>query len=158
MKKTTMILFCALLAGTSLQSCKKDEKKPSSGNPPASSTNQFSMTVNGVNTEPSTINVQEAGGVVVCTGIVNANTSYTISTEDGLMPGTYAIDADTPFDILHSDDNNATFYASYSGSVTVTSHDTVNNRIAGTFNCTLTRVNPAATKTVTNGQFNFSYN
>ena len=158
MKKTPMLLLCAFLAGTILPSCKKDEKKPSSGTPPTSNTNQFSLTVDGVNTVPTTINVQEAGGVVVCNGIVNANTSYTISTEDGLMPGTYAIDANTPFDILHSDDNNATFYASYSGSVTVTTHDTVNNRIAGNFNCTLTRVNPPATKTVTNGQFNFSYN
>jgi hypothetical protein len=159
MKKTTMLLLCAFLAGTGMQSCKKDDKKPSSStNPPVSTPDHFSLTVNGVNTVPPTVDAQEVGGVIACNATLNATTTYTLVTEDALMPGTYPIDGDTQFDLIHSDDNNATYYASTSGSVTILTHDTVNNRMSGTYNCILTRSSPAATKTVTNGQFNFSYN
>jgi hypothetical protein len=158
MKKTMILLMCAFLAGTSMQSCKKDDKKPSSsGNPPTSTTNEFSLTVNGTNIDASNLAIQEVGGVIACTASMGGGTYYTISTDDALMPGTYPIDGDTQFDLIHTDDNNATFYASTSGSVTILTHDMVNNTISGTYNCTLTRSSPAATKTVTNGEFSFSY-
>jgi|GEM_PF-1791067 len=160
MKKTTILLLLVFLAGTGMQSCKKDDKKTPapSTNPPVSTADNFSLTTDGVNIVASTITVQEAGGVIVCNGTVNPTTYYSIVTEDGLMPGTYPIDGNTQFDLIHSDDNDATFYASTSGSVTILTHDTVNNTMSGTYNCILTRTSPAATKTVTNGQFSFSYN
>mgnify|MGYP001807475175 CR=1 FL=1 len=60
--------------------------------------------------------------------------------------------------MIHTDDNYANpAYISDPGTLTVTTHDTVNNKITGTFSCTLTRTSPAGTKTVTNGEFNIQY-
>jgi len=155
-----MLGLCAILAGTGMQACKKDDKKttPSGTTPtPVTGNDNFEVTVNGTHYDPSTINVQYVGGVIAADAIVDGNTNFAIYTNDELMPGTYAIDGNTQFDIIHSDDNNATYYASTSGSVTVLTHDTVNDRMTGTFNCTLTRTTPAATKTGTNGAFTINY-
>jgi len=153
-----MMISCALLLAAGMQSCKKDDKKNnSSGNPPSTTTDNFQVTVNGVNYDPSTIDVQEVGGVIACNATVNSTTNFAIYTDDLIQPGTYPIDGNTQFDVIHSDDNNATFYASTAGTVTIITHDTVANTMSGTFSCTLTRSSPAGTKTATNGVFSFSY-
>src|SRR4051812_5557854 len=125
MKKAITLAVCALLAGTAMQACKKDEKKPAgtTNTPATGGSDNFELTVNGTAYDPSTINVQYVGGVIASDAIVDANTNFAIYTNDELMPGTYAIDGTTEFDIIHSDDNNATYYASTSGSVTVLTHD-----------------------------------
>lgn len=152
MKKIILPALCSMLVLAT--ACKKEETTTNESSGPILKT--FYFKVDGVAFNPTSSSWQNAAGTIMY-NVYDGTQTYSLSIWDTLMPGNYTMGYGQPTRFFHTDDNYATSYISDPGTLTIVSHDTVNNRISGTFNCTLTRSNPASTKAVTNGEFNFQY-
>lgn len=152
MKPIILSLLCGMLILAT--ACKKEEKPAAESSGAILKT--FYFKVDGI--AFSTINAswQHNAGTISYSGYSGSQT-FTLTMWDTLMPGTYTMGYGQPTRLFHTDDNYVTSYISDPGTLTIVSHDTVNDRISGTFNCTLSRSNPASTKAVTNGEFNIQY-
>ncbi len=154
MKKTLFFISCAVILAAA--SCKK-EKKESTGTPPIGAAyDNFFLKLDGTDFDPAMVLAQHNGGFIMAQAS-DAGLYFSLSIDDTLEPGTYPMVQGQLFRLTHTDDNFATSYLSTSGSVTIVTHDMTNDKITGFYNCTLTRANPAATKTVTNAEFNIDY-
>lgn len=155
MKKTILLFSCVVALAA--VSCKK-ETKDSNGTPPVGTAyDNFSLTIDGTDFDPAAVIVQHNGGFIQAQAGTASEMYFALSIDDTLEPGTYQILPGQLFRLSHTDDNFMTSYLSTSGSVTIVTHDMAADKISGFYNCTLTRANPAATKTVTNGEFNIDY-
>ena len=81
---------------------------------------------------------------------------------DTVTAGTYPsggqFDFNYQFHYLTGSTQNDSYYGNgTSGSITVTSHDTFNKNIEGTFNGTLSNASTGVSVSITNGSFGFSY-
>lgn len=153
MKKIILPVLCSMLVLAT--ACKKEDNEPtteSSG--PILKT--FYMKVDGVAFTPTSSSWQHTAGTIMYSGY-DGTQQFSLSIIDSLAPGNYTMGYGHPTRLFHTDDNYVTSYVSDPGTLTIVSHDTVNDRISGTFNCTLSRSNPASTKAVTNGEFNIQY-
>lgn len=148
----TASILGVLLLG--LGACKKNENTNPDGTPDLAS---FKVVMGGTTYTPLTTSVQNQTGAIIYQVPTSLSNFFTLQISDTLTPGTYAIVDALPFRVIHSDDSNNTFYYGTAGSVTIVSNDQTNNKIKGTFNCTLTRSSPVGTKTITSGEFNISY-
>lgn len=151
------LLIATLSLGIGLitiTSCKKKENTNPDGTPDLAT---FKVVVDGTTYTPILNNIQLNGGVITYQAQTSVNTNFMLQISDTLKAGTYPIIDALPFRVAHTDDGNNTFYFGTAGSVTVISHDTITNKIKGTYNATLTRTTPAGTKNLTSGEFNFTY-
>ena len=154
MKKIVAATLFLGISALLITSCKKKENTNPDGTPDLAT---FKVVVDGTTYTPILGNTQHTGGVITYQAQTGVNTNFTLQISDTLMAGTHAITNALPFRVFTTDDGNNTFYFGTSGSVTVVSHDTVANKIKGTFNATLTRSSPAGTKTLSSGEFNITY-
>lgn len=154
MKKIIMPVLFLGFSIITLSACKKNENTNPDGTPDLAT---FKVVVDGTTFTPLLGSTQNTGGVIIYQAQTGVNSNFTLQISDTLLAGTYAITDNLPFRVIHTDDGNNTFYFGTSGSVTVVSHDTVANKIKGTFNATLTRTSPAGTKTLSSGEFNLTY-
>ena len=154
MKTPFLSIAVIALAAISLFSCKKDDKTTAESSGPTLKT--FALKLDGTSYQTEFYSTQQTAGMIIFQTYINNNLIFGLNLADSIQAGTYPMGPGISR-LVHSDDNYATSYLSDPGTLTITTHDTVNNKITGTFNCTLTRTNPAATKSVTNGEFNIQY-
>lgn len=153
MKKIILPVLCSVLVLAT--ACKKDDNEPtteSSG--PILKT--FYFKVDGTAYTGLSSSCQHTSGMIIYQSW-DGSQNFGLTLGDSLTPGTYTMGPGLSARMVHTDDNYATSYISDPGTLTIASHDTVNNKISGTFSCTLTRTSPASTKAVTNGEFNIQY-
>ena len=153
MKKIILPVLCSMLVLAT--GCKKDDNKPTTESSGAI-LKTFYLKVDGVAFTGTSSSWQHTSGMILYSSY-DGTQNFSLSMGDTILPGTYPMGYGQPARLVHTDDNYATSYISDPGTFTVVSHDTVNDRISGTFSCTLTRTSPANTKAVTNGEFNIQY-
>ena len=90
-------------------------------------------------------------------GITLSGVSFTMEL-DSVAPGTYNISQDEN-NIVYTDQLGLSWLSmdSNAGSIIVTSHDTVSNKIRATFNALLKSPITGQTKQITNGQISVTY-
>lgn len=122
--------------------------------------NTFSVKIDGVTFTPAVISGTAFSGNILITGSDSQGSkSVGINVPDNVTPGTYAMGTigDTHYGIYNP--NSSTYYASTSGSVTITSHNTATGAIAGTFSFVAAPFGggSGANANLTNGTFNVTY-
>lgn len=142
------------LSAVTLFSCKKDDETTPEASGPTLKT--FALKVDGTSYQTEFYSSQHTAGMLIIQTNINGGLIFGLNLADSIQAGTYPMGPGISR-LVHSDDNYATSYLSDPGTITITTHDTVNDKITGTFNCTLTRTSPAATKAVTGGEFNIQY-
>lgn len=155
MLRLLIVLSLTGIISLTIVSCKKEENKPTVSG--VSVLKHFALTLNGTNYAANFTATQQISGNIISQTTLGSNLIFVLSVADNLTPGTYSMGSNAPCNLVHSDDNNATSYSSSIGTITIVTNDTVNDKLSGTYNCTLTRESPAGTKTVTNGEFNIDY-
>lgn len=147
-----VIAFSAFI----LFSCKKDKETTGESSGPTLKT--FALKLDGTSYQTEFYSTQQTAGMIIFQTNINGGLIFGLNLADSLQAGTYPMGQGLQTKMIHTDDNYANpAYISDPGTLTITVHDTVNNKITGTFSCTLTRTSPAGTKTVTNGEFNIQY-
>ena len=151
--------FAFLALTITLVACKKEEPTPVTDTSGSGSTalKAFALTLDGADYETATTFSQGFNGVVSIQATVGSNLNFSLTIPDTAVVGSYSIDGTNPFSIGHTDDSYATYYQASSGNFTIVTHDTISNKISGTFSGTLLRSSDNATKTVTSGEFNVTY-
>lgn len=155
MLRFSFVLFLIGTLPLTIVSCKKEEKKPAVSG--TTILKHFALTLDGTNYAANFTATQQISGNIISQTTLGSNLIFVLSVADNLTPGTYSMGTNAPCNLVHSDDNNVTSYNSSIGTLTIVTNDTVNDKLSGTYNCTLTRESPAGTKTVTNGEFNIDY-
>lgn len=155
MKTPILSIAVIALSAISLFSCKKDKETTTESSGPILKT--FALKLDGTSYQTEFYSSQQTAGIIIISTNINNNLFLRLVVADSLQAGTYPMGPGLSTRLDHSDDNYATSYISDPGTLTIALHDTVNNKITGTYNCTLNRSNPAGTKTVTNGEFNIQY-
>ena len=158
MKCTTSSLYLFILLV--FISCKKEDIRSNTDDGSTDGTTAiktFALTLNGSSFETTNVTISHNSGYIGELATVGDSLEFGISIADSIIPGTYSITTNSAFKISHSDDHNATIYNATSGNVHIITHDKTLKKISGTFNCTLTRISPSATKSVTKGQFSIYY-
>ncbi|NSW46261.1 MAG: hypothetical protein HPY79_10655 [Bacteroidales bacterium] len=152
MKKISFLL----LALISLSACKKDSKINDIINPTAS----FSCKINNVSWTAITRVTRKQGNTFIISGTGSLGNDVLNITTFGTTAQTYHLDpinGQTQFSATFTMDTNTndSLYQAVNGTVTLTSVDTVNKKISGTFSFRSSKViNPLLLKEVTNGSFN----
>ncbi|GAB4452028.1 MAG: hypothetical protein Fur0028_07560 [Bacteroidales bacterium] len=152
MKKISLIFATAL----SLFACKKDSKITDVINPTAS----FSCKINNVSWSAITRVTRKQGNTFVITGTGSLGNDVLNITTFGTNAQTYHLDpinGQTQFSATFTMDtnNNDSLYQAVNGTVILTTVDTVNKKISGTFSFRSSKViSPLTIKDVTNGSFN----
>jgi hypothetical protein len=155
MKTPFLSIAVIALATISLFSCKKDDKTTAESSGPTLKT--FALKLDGTSYQTEFYSTQQTAGMIIFQTNINNSLIFGLNLADTIQAGTYPMGPGISR-LVHTDDNYATpAYISDPGTLTVTIHDTVNNKITGTFSCTLARTSPAGTKAVTNGEFNIQY-
>ncbi|MES2557342.1 MAG: DUF6252 family protein [Bacteroidota bacterium] len=156
MKTPFLSIAVITLSAITLFSCKKDKETTGESSGPTLKT--FALKVDGTSLQTEFYSSQHTAGMLIIQTNINGNLIFGLNLADSLQVGTYPMGQGLQAKLIHSDDNYATpAYISDPGTLTITAHDTINDKITGTYNCTLTRVSPAGTKTVTGGEFNIQY-
>lgn len=149
-----LLLFLLSCGAAFFSSCKKHHPTPAA---PPHILQQFAMKLNGVFYSASFASVQESDDQLTVQTVLGQGQIFELSVAKHLSPGTYVMNTGSPVTLLHSDDDYTTTYHSTSGELTIVSNDTVHDHLSGTYSCTLTRANPAGSKTVTQAEFNVDY-
>ncbi len=156
MKKGSIILLVAI----SFIACKKDSKVDDIINPTAS----FTCKINGTSWSAITRITKRQGNNFIITGTGSLGNDVLNITTFGITAKTYTLDpinATTEFSATFTTDTNTSdsLYQAVNGTVTLTSVDTVNKKISGTFSFRSCKIiNPLLLKEVTNGSFsNLNY-
>lgn len=152
MKTILLPAICGMLLLAT--ACKKEEKTTEENTTPL--LKSFYMKVDGVAYTGLGSSTQHTSGLILFSSF-DGTQNFSLRFDDTLAVGTYTMGPNLPVRLVHTDDNYATSYVSDPGTLSIVSHDTVNDRITGTFNCTLVRTSPASTKALTNGEFNIQY-
>jgi len=152
MKKISFLLLTLI----SLSACKKDSKINDVINPTAS----FSCKINNVSWTAITRVTRKQENTFIISGTGSLGNDVLNITTFGTTAQTYyldPIDGKTQFSATFTMDTNTndSLYQAVNGTVTLTSVDTVNKKISGTFSFRLSKViNPLLLKEVTEGSFN----
>ena len=152
MKKLSIIVVTIL----SLTACKKDSKVNDIINPTAS----FSCKINNVSWSAITRVTKKQGNTFIITGTGSLGNDVLNITTFGTTAQTYHLDpinSQTQFSATFTMDtnNNDSLYQAVNGTVILTSVDTVNKKISGTFSFRSSKIiNPLILKEITNGSFN----
>ncbi|NMD01336.1 MAG: hypothetical protein GYA62_16665 [Bacteroidales bacterium] len=156
MKRFSFILLTAL----SFAACKKASKINDIINPTAS----FSCKINNVSWSAITRVTRKQGNTFVITGTGSLGNDVLNITTFGTTAQTYHLDpinGQTQFSATFTMDtnNNDSLYQAVNGTVVLTTVDTVNKKISGTFSFRSSKViSPLTLKEVTNGSFtNLTY-
>ena len=155
MKTPFLSIAVIALSSIILFSCKKDKETTGESSGPTLKT--FALKVDGTSLQTEFYSSQHTAGMIIIQTNINNGLIFGLVLGDSLQAGTYPMGPGLSARLTHTDDNYATSYLSDPGTLTITIHDTVNNKITGTYNCTLTRATPAGTNTVTGGEFNIQY-
>jgi hypothetical protein len=148
MKKTVLKTLAVLVLGLSFASCTK--KSTTTPTTPASTTPAFSATIGSTATTFSTTPANLDASDLT---ITETATNYTISVylpvpvSTGTQP-IVAAGSSGAYVILQTPSGG--FSSSTSGSITISSYNTTNKTISGTFNCALSG---NAGTSITNGSF-----
>lgn len=152
MRKLSIIALVLL----SLNACKKDSKINEIINPTAS----FSCKINNVSWSATTRLTKKQGNTFIITGTGSLGNDVLNITTFGTTAQTYHLDpinSQTQFSATFTTDknNNDSLYQAINGTVTLTSVDTVNKKISGTFSFRSSKIiNPLILKEFTDGSFN----
>jgi len=152
MKKISFIL----LALISPSACKKESKLSDIVNPTAS----FSCKINNVSWTAITRVTRKQGNTFIISGTGSLGNDVLNITTFGTTAQTYHLDpinSQTQFSATFTMDtnNSDSLYQAVNGTVVLTSVDTVNKKISGTFSFRSSKIiNPLLLKEVTNGSFN----
>jgi hypothetical protein len=163
--KSLVIMWILLSAG--LYSCTKFKsyQNPADGGNPLSNTSNFQAVINGVQWQgvESTDTAYSEGQGITIYGVSSLNQSLSINL-NGVSTGTYPLNSTTISIATYIDGSSANLNAfttgqsadtsQAGGEVTVTSIDTVNNTISGTFQLNVFRSSDGQSKTLTQGLFN----
>ena len=155
MKTPFLSIAVITLSALTLFSCKKDKETTGESSGPTLKT--FALKVDDTSLQTEFYSSQHTAGMLIIQTNINGGLIFGLALGDSLQAGTYPMGPGLSARLTHTDDNYATSYISDPGTLTITAHDTVNDKITGTYNCTLTRVSPAGTITVTGGEFNIQY-
>lgn len=149
-----------------ISSCKKDEDAaPEETTTPVTFTPSFSAKVDGVNFNETIYTATEStaqGRISIAASENNSFPSIGMSFSNTIAPGTYSFNGFTVIGLYNVSQQTSGMYstANGSGTLTITSHDTANDKIVGTFSFV---ANPApgsgasGSHNITEGSFSAQY-
>jgi|YNPMSStandDraft_2_1061718.scaffolds.fasta_scaffold07381_4 hypothetical protein len=152
MKNAILIVISIIL----LTNCKKDSKINDIVNPTAS----FTCKINGTTWTAITRVTRKESNKFIITGTSSLGSDALNIVTFGTEKKTYnlsPIDGKTEFSATFTNDTQITdsLYQAVNGTVTITSLDTTNKKISGTFQFITSKiVNPLIIKEITSGSFN----
>jgi|GEM_PF-1979523 len=147
-----------------LPSCKKDETEPTVVTPPTPAvvTNAFSAKVDGVEFVETILTAQESNGSLVINASKNSGSvALGLTLPGNVAAGTYNLSAFGSYSAMYvTGSTGDDLYMADPGTVTITSNDTENDVIKGTFSFTATPSfgsSSTTTYAVTAGSFTMNY-
>jgi hypothetical protein len=155
MKKLTV--FMLAISCIAAVSCEKDSKVQTNNNGGNTELNTFRLTVDGMQYQPASVLTQHNSEMITIQGAEGLGASFSLAIRDSLMPGNHAMSPFGPTRLTMSFNAFADSYTSSQGTLTIVTHDTVNNAISGTYHCYAIKDDASDTVNVTGGEFNVNY-
>ena len=120
--------------------------------------NTFSATVNGANYVATNVTGIDMMGNISIIGRRGNIENIAINVPNNITPGTYSMSFMGTYNGMYTIDNSGMgSFMSDTGSITISSHDTVNNKIIGTFNFNAGSLFSDDEYSITNGTFSVEY-
>jgi len=125
---------------------------------PSPSNNTFSAKVNGANYVATNVTAIDMMGSISIIGRRGNVENISINVPNNIAPGTYSLLFMGTYNGMYTIDNSGMgSFMSDTGSITISSHDTTNDKIIGTFNFDAGSLFSDDEYSITNGSFNVEY-
>ena len=153
MKKIFLILTLVFAAGILLVSCKKETATDGD----IGQNDLFKLTDNGEGHDFTRLIKRHDDGIIGIAVPTSLGSGYALGIADSLNEGVYELTPNAPVQLTKLEGTGKEVYTQQSGTLTITAHDRVANRISGSFGGILVDDVSGNTATISNGQFVCNY-